>query len=390
MIFRRAVWLAPVVILLLACSRGAGAPAFEPSRTPEAESGRVAARAMLGLAATPETADDMADYEDVAALMIAIVERREPGVFDRFGADVAARDGDRFVTAWNDMRARLDAVATSDELADAVRSDPAFAGVDIQSIDPSAIGASDWSYTPPNDGVPNLGRGPDGWFGDGQIGVGAAIRDARGLFADPFFPGRTLARVDDGTQKPDPSSRLGAYACTGGHEPGTVGDAVHHAIGFIYEALGTYGEEKIGRVFCDPQAQALLDDPVDSPSSVRIAQIEQRYWQNVKTEDPASPGGRLGAAFNPASRDFLQRRVFGARRGTNAAKPLATPKAAADAGADAAKSPSDCRDKSDGWWCIYEGSIGWMALCKGGSTSLGCGCAACAGQGGTPAPCSCN
>lgn len=49
--------------------------------------------------------------------------------------------------------------------------------------------------------------------------------------------------------------------------------------------------------------------------------------------------------------------------------------------------PSDCSDKSDGWWCQYN-VPGYMVKCQGGSIASGCVCAACS-QGGTPAPCTC-
>jgi hypothetical protein len=41
-----------------------------------------------------------------------------------------------------------------------------------------------------------------------------------------------------------------------------------------------------------------------------MAEIEHRYWENVKKEDPSSAGGRLGSAFSPATRDVLQRQLF--------------------------------------------------------------------------------
>ena len=54
-------------------------------------------------------------------------------------------------------------------------------------------------------------------------------------------------------------------------------------------------------IFNSPQAKALFADPVSSPSSRRIAEIEYAYWQRVLREDPTSGGGRLGSAF-PARR----------------------------------------------------------------------------------------
>src|SRR5207253_1978977 len=119
-----------------------------------------------------------------------------------------------------------------------------------------------------------------------------------------------LRDVDRGKLSPDPMSRLGAYAANRGYAKGTVGHAVHDAIGTIYATFGTYGEENIGVIFNSPQAKALFADPVTSPSSRRIAEIEYAYWQRVLREDPTSGGGRLGSAFPPMVRDFLQRDVF--------------------------------------------------------------------------------
>jgi hypothetical protein len=416
-----------------ACSSDAAPEDPAPSQTAEARSGRTAARAMLGLAAGHEVAGDparaeaLADYEAVADDLIAVVERKEPGVFDRFGADVSSRDGERFVSAWRAMRAKLEAAGTSAALANAVSRDAHFRGAHVQSFAfGSDLAPSDFGYQPPNDGIPNLGRGPDGWFGDGNVGAGAAAADLRGLLADPFTPWRTLAQVDSGELAPDPESRLGAYACTGGHAAGTVGHAVHNAIGFIYLSLGTYGEEKIGRVFCSDEAKKLFDDPVEGDSSVRVAQIEQRYWDNVRSEDGFSAGGQLGAAFSPTARDFLQKHVFrgsgessssssssgassggassgGASSGGGASSSGGSSSGGAssggsssggsssgdpgDAGADAALRKTDCADKADGWWCLDTG--GWMAYCKNKQIASGCGCAACApGGGGVPASCS--
>jgi hypothetical protein len=125
-----------------------------------------------------------------------------------------------------------------------------------------------------------------------------------------FHRNEDLSRVDGGTLVPDPKSRLGAYAATRGYPPGTVGDAVHNAIGFIYDVFGTYGEEQIGIVFNAPQAQGLYKDPVDSPSGYKMAQIEYAYWRRARHEDSTSGGGLLGSAFPTTVRDYLQRHYF--------------------------------------------------------------------------------
>lgn len=165
-----------------------------------------------------------------------------------------------------------------------------------------------------------LGRDEDDTFGDSARGLLGAARDLvpsvdtlRGVgMGGALFTGRsmTLAAIDRGALVPDPASRLGAYAATRGYPPGTVGYSVHNAIGGIYWGLGAYGEERIGRVFNAPEAQALYGQPVDSAAGRQMAAIEHAYWENVRKEDPLSAGGRLGSAFSPSVRDALQRRVF--------------------------------------------------------------------------------
>lgn len=137
-----------------------------------------------------------------------------------------------------------------------------------------------------------------------------SLREQGGQAVHIFHRSEDLSKVDGGTLIPDPRSRLGAYAATRGYPPGTVGDAVHNAIGFIYEVFGTYGEEQIGIVFNAPQAQVLYKDPVDSPSGHKMAQIEYAYWRRVLHEDVTSGGGLLGSAFPTTVRDFLQRYYF--------------------------------------------------------------------------------
>ena len=86
-----------------------------------------------------------------------------------------------------------------------------------------------------------------------------------------------LGAINDGTTTSDPESRLGAYDATKGYAKGTVGNAVPNAIGTLYTAVGTYGEQKIGRVFNLPEARAMYDQPVDSEASLRLAQLEHEY-----------------------------------------------------------------------------------------------------------------
>lgn len=119
-----------------------------------------------------------------------------------------------------------------------------------------------------------------------------------------------LRAIDEGRLKPDPDSRLGAYDATKGYKEGTVGHSVHNAIGTIYAALGTTGEEKIGTVFNSPEAKKLYDQPVNSDASKKIAQMEYDYWAKTRKDNPWSVGGFLGTQFGPGTRDWLQKNIF--------------------------------------------------------------------------------
>jgi uncharacterized protein YukE len=131
--------------------------------------------------------------------------------------------------------------------------------------------------------------------------------------SDLTVPGRgiTLDRIERGTLTPDPQTRLGAYAATVSYPPGSVGYAVHRAIGSIYLTMGTVGEERIGTVFNSAEARALFDKPLTERTSRQIAELEHRYWDSIRRQNPMSVGGQLGSLFGPDSRDFLQRHVFG-------------------------------------------------------------------------------
>jgi hypothetical protein len=326
------------VIALLASFAGAACSSSEDAPPPQSApgneasaGGRRAVRGMLGLPETPTSAPsptspasdidpaDVARYEAVAERILAILEQTQPGALARFDQELTSGDPARAIRAFAGMRATVETITQGAVLLDAVAHDPRFAGIEVRSLStPGGLRVRDIapaacnSAGAPAADVPNLGRGPDGKYGDGREGPGAAAADARGLLV--LFPLRTLGKIDSGELVPDPESRLGAYAATKGYQPGSVGNAVHNAIGTIYVALGTFGEERIGRVFNSAEARALYSLPVQSPAGLQMASIEQRYWQNVATEDPYSPGGQLGAAFSPAVRDWLQCHVFGRPR----------------------------------------------------------------------------
>ncbi|MEO8551794.1 MAG: hypothetical protein ABI678_17580, partial [Kofleriaceae bacterium] len=127
-----------------------------------------------------------------------------------------------------------------------------------------------------------------------------------------LVPGRTstLIAIDTGALHPDAWTRLGAYEATSGYAPGTVGYAVHNAIGDLYVALGSIGEEHIGLVFNSPEAKALFGEPVTSSANLGVATIEYNYWVGVKNADPSSWGARAGAAFTPEVRAWIQEHIY--------------------------------------------------------------------------------
>jgi hypothetical protein len=117
---------------------------------------------------------------------------------------------------------------------------------------------------------------------------------------DPSARVSQLIRVAMGADAPPQHSRLGAFKATLGFADGTVGEGVNKAIAGIYIALGTIGQDRIGEVFASPKAQALLDDPINSTSSRRIAEIEYAYWNSQDTI-----GGWMGRQFDPSVRDAI-------------------------------------------------------------------------------------
>lgn len=242
----------------------------------ETNSGTVSARAMLGLPATPSSDATLSDAEKAATKLIAKVESTQKGTLVNLGEALSS-------------------------------GDPAKATAAFVSTRNALVSAAPAPRAPNLDDIPVLGRGADGHFGDDRFGPEGAKEDAPD-FVNPnalVRPGILFA-IDAGTYKPDPESRLGAYAATAGYRAGTVGFGVHRAIGAIFLTFGNYGQERIGRVFNAPQAKALYEDPVDSASGYKMAQTELVYWNNIAIEDPWSAGGKLGSAFNAPVRNWIQ------------------------------------------------------------------------------------
>lgn len=263
---------------------------------------------------------------EVADAVVAEIEAEEPGRLARIAAELHSRDGDRVVAA---------KILLDQSIASAVKSE-SFAsrakprGLLTQSLRPLDTGSAPLvdagqqlvdggqqllcEQPKGADGQPlHLGR-VNGSYGDGNTGISGAASDTADLVdTTDLLIWRTLDRVDSGELTPDPESRLGAYAATRGYPAGTVGNSVHSAIGTIYLTFANYGQERIGRVFNAPEAKALYGQPVASCAGMQMALLEYQYWNDIVSEDGWSPGGRMGSAFNPTVRNWLQTGVFATR-----------------------------------------------------------------------------
>lgn len=285
-------------------------------QSPEAVSGRNQARSMVGgtvdgVDPGPAPAADQVAWVSLREAMInhviAIIDRDEPTAMAEFGAAMKDDSIEVSWSAWEAMRNRMDATVSSGKLDAELRKDARFAGLVEPASLLGGLGLLADQTTYSDGGVcgsiPNLGA-VDGVYGDGKTGAGAAAKDLLGkLDVNPL----NLLRIDRGELTPDPESRLGAYAATVGYPQGTVGNAVHRAIGGIYIAFGTYGEEKIGRVFNSPEARVLYNQPVESVAGLQMAEAEAQYWRNVMAEDGWSAGGRMGSLFPPELRERIQK-----------------------------------------------------------------------------------
>lgn len=257
-----------------------------------------------------------ATYADAADAVVVEIEERFPGRLQIIGEELSSRDPERVAAG----KALLDEAIRAATFSPKVLSK-------LRSAGPAGVSATSWSRVRPlaapviDDEAPaecgepgaaalTIGK-VDGRYGDERTGAIGAAKDSADLVdTTSLLIWRTLQRIDAGELTPDPESRLGAYAATRGYPPGTVGEAVHNATGTIYLTFANYGQEKIGRVFNAPEAQALYREPVTSCAGRRMATIEHSYWSNVAAEDGWSPGGKMGSMFSPYVRDLLQVHVF--------------------------------------------------------------------------------
>jgi hypothetical protein len=374
--FAATLALALALPVSVGCETEPSSPSNVDVDAPRVESketiaGRNVGLGVLGLSDKPEQNVDL--HFVVANFLLDEVEAKAPGTLAKLSTTLGAQDVKLRAAAFVDLKQRLREAAQSpgfDARVNASKKAQTYLSTRSNEGTLNVLAADCKGRVPgvnPNN-IPNIGQ-VGGRYGDDYTGASGAIADSTGLLALT-----SLGDVRSGAIVPDPASRLGAYKATLGYPPGTVGHAVNNAIATIYVGLGTYGEEKIGRVFNSPEARALYNEPVESDAGILMAGIEQRYWDNVRKEDSWSPGGQLGAAFSPDVRDWLQRRVFGSSGNC----------VAGDAGSSEA-SASDCNGKSNGWYCTVNAAE-TMLYCEGGQIGGGCPCAGCSGSG--PASCS--
>jgi len=289
-------------------------------------------RGVVGAARPGDTTGGDPTLRDAANAVAAEIEAETPGRLAQLEVELHSRDGERVIAAKLLLDQSIAAAVASKTFAGRVGASPGGSLVarSLRPLDESTTGSgagggSSGSGTPLVDAGQQLlceqPKGPDGMpmhlgqvngrYGDDATGASGAARDTADLVdTTDLLVTRTLDRVDSGALTPDPESRLGAYAATSGYPAGTVGNAVHNAIGTIYVTFANYGQEKIGRVFNSPEAKALYNQPVASCAGMQMAMLEHQYWQDVTSEDGWSPGGRMGSMFNPTVRNFLQTKVF--------------------------------------------------------------------------------
>jgi hypothetical protein len=270
----------------------------------------------------PATDDEKA-LSAVADDLVNEIEARHPGRLGTIDADLRSRDAERVQNAKVLLDQTIAEAAESSAMRDRVlqNSETKLTTSALQVLDLVGKDQQQQLVDAGQQLLCDKPKGADGKdvhlgavngvYGDGKTGALAAAGDTKDLVdTNDWNVMRTLKRVDSGELVPDPDSRLGAYAATKGYGSGTVGNAVHNAIGTIFVTFGNYGEERIGRVFNSPEAKALYDKPVSSCAGRQMAEHEYQYWQDVAAEDGWSPGGKMGSAFNPATRDLLQKKLF--------------------------------------------------------------------------------
>jgi hypothetical protein len=116
-------------------------------------------------------------------------------------------------------------------------------------------------------------------------------------------------QVLTGQQEAPEGSRLQAVSATQNFPQGTVGYGAHLPIRALHGFFGGLGQAQIGSLFSGPQAQQLMNQPMESPANEQLAQLEYNYWDNVH-QNPTSVndsiGGFAGTSFGPGTRANIQ------------------------------------------------------------------------------------
>ncbi|MFJ2025387.1 hypothetical protein ACIODW_16540 [Streptomyces sp. NPDC087897] len=91
----------------------------------------------------------------------------------------------------------------------------------------------------------------------------------------------------------------------------TLGKVVALSAGTLKALYGEKGSEGIRAFFKRNDVVDLCNVPLDSPkfgeASKQLAEMEYAHWSALKEADPNALGPRAGAAFDPFSRDLIQK-----------------------------------------------------------------------------------
>lgn len=204
---------------------------------------------------------------------------------------------------------------------------------------------------------------PDGSFVGASAGVSAAI----GLWEVP---------VDVGVSVTDSGAWDGATRALAANGWGFRRDVITDgATGHDYVQYGSAVDMAIAILWNVPPPQSVaVATQVLGLAALRETglTIEQACPDEVAAVPPPSLG-KLGELCDALPNFHGDGEQAGGGEGS------------ADGGVPGALDPTDCGDKTDGWWC-FGFSSGFMVYCQGKQISGGCGCASCA-TGGVPAGC---
>jgi hypothetical protein len=245
--------------------------------------------------------------------ILEIAESEEPGLKKRMGQTLLSNDLEERLEAVINMRERIERILLSPELAEILMEESLFIELHSKaSLENTGVNGN-VDKDPCNFPISEIGK-KNGLYGsESTLTMKEEMLAAYKIATEALnVKAIKLATIDYGFGGvPDPESRLGAYYATRGYKSGTVGSAVHHIIGGMYLILGPLGEEKIGRVYNNPNVKALLNQPAQSAAMRCLANIEQHYFTKVKEENPMSTGARLSSVVTPRARDCITQLLSG-------------------------------------------------------------------------------